>query len=91
MSDALLSAVALVNQLEQEKPCNKIGQMAHRLARLDTVVLDKLAYLPFSASGGALLGARACGNQVPCTAPALGSPAARVCQSGSHERLEMAP
>ena len=43
------STVELVNQLEQEKVCNKTGQMAHRLAHME------LAYLPFSASGGALL------------------------------------
>jgi hypothetical protein len=41
--------------LEQEKVCNKSGQMAHRLAHMDMVVLDELGYLPFSASGGALL------------------------------------
>ena len=49
------STVELVNQLEQEKVCNKTGQMAHRLAHMDMVVLDELGYLPFSASGGALL------------------------------------
>jgi len=49
------STVELVNLLEQEKLCNKTGQMAHRLAHMDMVVLDELGYLPFSASGGALL------------------------------------
>ena len=49
------STVELVNLLEQEKVCNKSGQMAHRLAHMDMVVLDELGYLPFSASGGALL------------------------------------
>ena len=49
------STVELVNQLEQEKLCNKTGQMAHRLAHMDMVVLDELGYLPFSSSGGALL------------------------------------
>lgn len=49
------STVDLVNQLEQEKLCNNSGQMAHRLAHADMVVLDELGYLPFSASGGALL------------------------------------
>lgn len=34
------STVELVNQLEQEKVCNKTGQMAHRLAHMDMVVLD---------------------------------------------------
>ena len=46
---------AEVNQLEQEKLCNKTGQMAHRLAHMDMVVLDELGYLPFSQAGGALL------------------------------------
>ena len=49
------STVELVNHLEQEKGCNKSGQMAHRLAHMDMVVLDELGYLPFSACGGALL------------------------------------
>lgn len=40
------STVELVNQLEQEKVCNKTGQMAHRLAHMDMVVLDELGYLP---------------------------------------------
>jgi hypothetical protein len=52
---SLLLTVELVNLLEQEKVCNKSGQMAHRLAHMDMVVLDELGYLPFSASGGALL------------------------------------
>lgn len=30
-------------------------QIAENLARLDLVILDELGYLPFSASGGALL------------------------------------
>ena len=33
----------------------KAGQIAERLLRLDLVILDELGYLPFSASGGALL------------------------------------
>ena len=45
----------LVNALEQEKALNKAGQLAERLLRLDLVILDELGYLPFSASGGALL------------------------------------
>src|SRR5271165_5738644 len=32
-----------------------VGQLSDRLARLDLVILDELGYLPFSASGGALL------------------------------------
>ena len=31
------------------------GQIAERLVRSDLVTLDELGYLPFSASGGALL------------------------------------
>ena len=49
------STVDLVNALEQEKAVNKTGQLAERLVRLDVVILDELGYLPFSASGGALL------------------------------------
>ncbi|MBS4016937.1 MAG: ATP-binding protein, partial [Dechloromonas sp.] len=33
----------------------KAGQIAENLVRLDLVILDELGYLPFSASGGALL------------------------------------
>ena len=49
------STVELVNALEQEKALGKAGQIAERLVRLDLVILDELGYLPFSASGGALL------------------------------------
>jgi DNA replication protein DnaC len=49
------STVELVNALEQEKTEGKSGQLAHRLAYTDLVILDELGYLPFSASGGALL------------------------------------
>jgi len=49
------ATVDLVNALEQEKALNKAGQLADRLSRLDLVILDELGYLPFSASGGALL------------------------------------
>ena len=49
------STVELVNALEQEKAHGKSGQLAERLVRLDLVILDELGYLPFSASGGALL------------------------------------
>lgn len=49
------STIDLVNALEQEKTMNKAGQLAERLLRLDLVILDELGYLPFSASGGALL------------------------------------
>jgi len=49
------STVELVNTLEQEKAQGKAGQIANRLAHSDLVILDELGYLPFSASGGALL------------------------------------
>jgi DNA replication protein DnaC len=49
------STVELVNSLEQEKVQGKTGQIADRLGRSDLLILDELGYLPFSASGGALL------------------------------------
>jgi DNA replication protein DnaC len=49
------STVELANALEQEKAQGKSGQIADRLVRSDLVILDELGYLPFSASGGALL------------------------------------
>jgi DNA replication protein DnaC len=49
------STVVLVNALEQEKLQGKPGQAAARLTHSDLVILDELGYLPFSASGGALL------------------------------------
>jgi len=49
------STIELVNALEQEKAKGKAGQIAESLTRLDLVILDELGYLPFSASGGALL------------------------------------
>ncbi len=49
------STVELVNALEQEMAKGKTGQIAGRLAHSDLVILDELGYLPFSASGGALL------------------------------------
>ena len=49
------STVDLVNALEQEKAQGNAGQIGNRLIRSDLVVLDELGYLPFSASGGALL------------------------------------
>src|SRR6201994_1839902 len=49
------STVELVNALEQEKAQGKAGQVAERLVHTDLVILDELGYLPFSASGGALL------------------------------------
>lgn len=49
------STVELVNALELEKARGQAGQLANRLLYADVVVLDELGYLPFSASGGALL------------------------------------
>lgn len=49
------STIELVNVLEQEKARGKTGQLAEMLMRQDLVILDELGYLPFSASGGALL------------------------------------
>ncbi|QXX73905.1 IS21-like element helper ATPase IstB [Methylovirgula sp. HY1] len=49
------STVELVNALDQEKAQGRSGQIANRLVHSDLVVLDELGYLPFSASGGALL------------------------------------
>jgi len=49
------NAVDLVNQLEREKQQGKTGNLAKQLALFDAVILDELGYLPFPASGGALL------------------------------------
>ncbi|HHV70695.1 ATP-binding protein [Ochrobactrum sp. 695/2009] len=49
------STVELVNALEQEKAQGRSGQIANRLVHSDLVILDELGYLPFSASGGAML------------------------------------
>ncbi|GGB87555.1 ATP-binding protein [Marinobacterium zhoushanense] len=49
------SVVDLVNQLELEKAAGRSGQIANRLLNVDAVILDELGYLPFAASGGALL------------------------------------
>ena len=49
------STVERVNALEQEKLQGKPGQIAARLTHSDLVILDEPGYLPFSASGGALL------------------------------------
>ncbi len=49
------NAVDLVNQLEREKTLGKVGNLAKQLCLVDAVILDELGYLPFPASGGALL------------------------------------
>ena len=49
------NAVDLVNQLDKEKQQGKAGNLAKQLVLMDAVILDELGYLPFPASGGALL------------------------------------
>jgi DNA replication protein DnaC len=49
------NAVDLVNQLDKEKQQGKAGNLAKQLTAIDAVILDELGYLPFPASGGALL------------------------------------
>ena len=49
------NAVDLVNLLEREKAQGKAGNLAKQLTQIDAVILDELGYLPFPASGGALL------------------------------------
>ncbi len=55
ITNGFASTVELVNALKQEKPQGRSGQIANRLVHADLVILDELGYLPFSASGGALL------------------------------------
>ncbi|NHQ88710.1 ATP-binding protein [Iodobacter sp. HSC-16F04] len=49
------NAVDLVNLLEKEKALGKSGHLARQLSQIDALILDELGYLPFPASGGALL------------------------------------
>jgi len=49
------NVVDLVNQLELEKRQGKAGNLARQLVATNAVILDELGYLPFPASGGALL------------------------------------
>jgi DNA replication protein DnaC len=49
------NAVDLVNHLDKEKQQGRAGNLARQLAAMDAVILDELGYLPFPASGGALL------------------------------------
>ena len=49
------NAVDLVNQLEREKTQGTVGNLAKQLCLVDEVIIDELGYLPFPASGGALL------------------------------------
>ena len=43
-----LSAVELVNSLEQEKLNGNQGRLANRFAHADLIIFDELGYLPFS-------------------------------------------
>jgi len=49
------STVEPVNALEQEKAQGKAEKIADALVKTDLVILGALGYLPFSASGGALV------------------------------------
>jgi len=49
------NAVDLVNHLDKEKQQGKAGNLAKQLSVMDAVIIDELGYLPFPASGGALL------------------------------------
>lgn len=49
------NAVDLVNALEREKSLGKIGNLAKQLCLMDAIIIDELGYLPFPASGWALL------------------------------------
>ena len=49
------NTVDLVNRLEAEGRSGRQGRLADYLTRLDFIILDELGYLPFPASGGALL------------------------------------
>jgi len=45
----------LVNRLELETHQGSVGKLAEHLSRLDLLILDELAYLPFAQTGGQLL------------------------------------
>ncbi len=49
------NVVDLLNQLEREKQQARAGNLARLLVRADAVIIDELGYLPFPASGCALL------------------------------------
>ena len=44
-----------LNQLEKENQASKACSLTKQLLGVDVVILDELGYLPFPASGGALL------------------------------------
>jgi DNA replication protein DnaC len=49
------NAVDLVNLLIKEQKEDKQGRLARIMQPLDAIIVDELGYLPFPASGGALL------------------------------------
>ncbi len=49
------NAVDLVNLLIKEQQDGKQGRLARIMQPLDAVIIDELGYLPFPASGGAML------------------------------------
>ena len=49
------STIELVNALEREKAKGKAGQITEGMTKPDLVIFDEVGYLPFSASGEALL------------------------------------
>ncbi len=49
------NAVDLFNQLERGKQQARVGYLARQLVQTDAVIINELGYLPFPASGGALL------------------------------------
>ncbi|MCP2091753.1 UNVERIFIED_ORG: DNA replication protein DnaC [Paraburkholderia sediminicola] len=49
------ATVELTNVLELEKNAGKQCQIAHKLMRVDLLILGELGYLPFSQTGDALL------------------------------------
>ncbi len=50
-----MAGVQVILWLQYHKNRGKAGQIAGRLIYSDLIILDELGYLPFSASGGALL------------------------------------
>lgn len=49
------TAVDVVNQLEAEQRAGRTGVLVRKFSRMDFLVMDELGYLPFPASGGAML------------------------------------
>ncbi len=49
------TATDLIDTLYRGLADNTVGRIIDSLLRADLVILDELGYLPFSASGGALL------------------------------------